>query len=262
MHASGSSTNSERACGQVLGDRRHALVERRRQRLDAEEVLALVDLIEHRARLRRRMRGAIAGLEQALAQPIAAREHRLAHRVHVDLLDGAHGPLRLGIEEADRLDQIAEELDAQREAIERHEDVDDAAAHGERARILDDRHARVAALDQLVDRARRDRSPRPPAPRRRDRRRRRAAPPAAPAPAPRPPAPRAAIPCDRRNSVAMRCTMARRSGETSAHGAVSSHGRCATRDGAVGSSPAPGPADAMKKRRSRDQRLRRRLRRR
>ena len=68
--------------------------------------------------------------------------HRLAHRVHVDLVDGAHGPLRLGVEEADRLDQIAEELDAQREAIERHEGVDDAAAHGERARILDDRHAR------------------------------------------------------------------------------------------------------------------------
>ena len=56
----------------------------------------------------------------------------------------------------------------------------------------------------------------------------------------------------------MRCTMARRSGEVSAHGVVSSHGRWATRTGAVGSSAAPPPRRQEEAQIAR-QRLRRRL---
>ena len=55
--------------------------------------------------------------------------------------------LREGRERAHRLDLVAEELDAQRLAAGRREDVDDAAAHGELAAVVD-------ALDTLVARER------------------------------------------------------------------------------------------------------------
>ena len=52
--------------------------------------------------------------------------------------------LREGREGAHRLDLVAEELDAQRLAPRGREDVDDAAAHGELAAVVDALHALVA----------------------------------------------------------------------------------------------------------------------
>jgi len=53
-------------------------------------------------------------------------------------------PLREGRERADRLDLVAEELDPQRLSAGRREHVDDAAAHGELAAVVDPLHALVA----------------------------------------------------------------------------------------------------------------------
>ena len=58
-------------------------------------------------------------------------------------LDGVQRALRERRERANRLDLVAEELDAQRLPAGRREDVDDAAAHGELPAVVD-------ALDALV----------------------------------------------------------------------------------------------------------------
>src|SRR6266542_1257404 len=63
--------------------------------------------------------------------------------------------LREGREGADRLDLVAEELDAQRLAAGRREDVDDPAAHRELTTVVDALAARVAGegerLRQTLD---------------------------------------------------------------------------------------------------------------
>jgi hypothetical protein len=123
-------------------------VEGRRQRLDAEELATALHLLEERA-------GAVGGvvdlvgrLQQAAAdrgQPLVGGGHRLADRVDRHLVDGAQRALRAGVEEADRLDQVAEELDARRVAAERREEIEDAAADREGARVLHHRAAHEAA---------------------------------------------------------------------------------------------------------------------
>ena len=78
-------------------------------------------------------------------------EAPLGGRVDDRLVDGVQRALRERRERADLLDLVAEELDPQRLAAGRREDVDEPAAHGELAALLD-------ALDALV--ARRARAPR------------------------------------------------------------------------------------------------------
>ena len=73
---------------------------------------------------------------------------RLAHRVEHDAVDLAQRALRLGIEPAQRLDLVAEQLDPHRMRRERRVDIDDAAAQRERAGLVDDRRPRPAAVDQ------------------------------------------------------------------------------------------------------------------
>ena len=54
---------------------------------------------------------------------------RILHqREHRHLVDFHHGPLRIHIEAPDRLDQIAEKLDADRLRILGRENIEDAAA--------------------------------------------------------------------------------------------------------------------------------------
>src|SRR5204863_9898640 len=77
--------------------------------------------------------------------------HALAGRVQVDVGDGPQAPLRARIVELERVDLVAEELDAHREAVERWEDVDHAAAHGEGAGVVADRHAGVTGGGQAPD---------------------------------------------------------------------------------------------------------------
>ena len=55
------------------------------------------------------------------------------------------------VELADRLDLVAQQLYAQRQAAVRRIQIEDAAAHGELAPLLDQRHARVARGHQRLD---------------------------------------------------------------------------------------------------------------
>ena len=64
-------------------------------------------------------------------------EPPLGRRVDRDLVDRMQRALRERRERADALDLVAEELDAERLAAGRREDVDDAAADGELAALLD-----------------------------------------------------------------------------------------------------------------------------
>ncbi len=58
------------------------------------------------------------------------------------------GALRQRIDVPNRLDLVAEQLDANRAVALRREDVDDAAADGERAGVVGDVLADVAELDE------------------------------------------------------------------------------------------------------------------
>ena len=55
----------------------------------------------------------------------------------VDALDSRHAPLRDRVERAERLDLVAEEIDADRPVPVGGEKIDDAAAPGKRARCVD-----------------------------------------------------------------------------------------------------------------------------
>ena len=60
-------------------------------------------------------------------------------------------PLRRRVEQPERLDRVAEQLDAQRPAVERAEDVDDPAAGREGAQVLDQRRRLVAHVGQPAE---------------------------------------------------------------------------------------------------------------
>ena len=82
----------------------------------------------------------------ALAAPLGG-------RVDARLLDRVQRPLGEGREGAHLLDLVPEELDAQRLAAGRGEDVDDASAHGELASLLDPVDALVAGARERLGEA-------------------------------------------------------------------------------------------------------------
>ena len=83
-----------------------------------------------------------------------ARQLHLAHRHEVEALELAGGALRLRVEGADRLQRVAEEVEADRLRQRRREQVDDAAAHGVFAGVAHGGVAREPVdfqpFDQLV----------------------------------------------------------------------------------------------------------------
>ena len=66
------------------------------------------------------------------------------------LIDGPGRTLRRRVVAADRLDRVADELDAQRLGVARREHVHDAAAHAELTVLVDRVLAREAGLEQLL----------------------------------------------------------------------------------------------------------------
>lgn len=58
------------------------------------------------------------------------RQRHLAHRVEIEGADLAGGALAGGIEAADAFQRVSEEIEAHRLFRPRHEDIEDAAAHG------------------------------------------------------------------------------------------------------------------------------------
>ena len=130
-----------RRCDQLV-------VKRRGQRLDADEHLALLELLDQPARRLGRERDLVGVGAQPAAHVARAGVDRLAHRMEVDPLDRAQRALRLGVEPAQRIDLVAEQLDPHRVRRERRVDVDHPAAHRERARFVDHGRAGPAACDQ------------------------------------------------------------------------------------------------------------------
>src|SRR4051794_11079879 len=87
-------------------------------------------------------------------------ELQLAGRADDEALEPAGAALAQRIELADRLDLVAEEIDAQRRRRAGREEIDDAAAHGEFARL---RHRPAAGItigrQELHERLRRQLRP-------------------------------------------------------------------------------------------------------
>ena len=73
-----------------------------------------------------------------------------ADRDDDDLIGGAGGTLRRRIEPAQRLDHVADELEADRLGIAGRKDVDDAAADREGAVLVDGIFASEAGVDEQV----------------------------------------------------------------------------------------------------------------
>ncbi len=157
--------DDERARGQVVEHRLHARVKGRRERLHAEERLALVDLLEQVARLRRRVRRGVGGGQDLGARIGTLGSDGVAHGVQVQLAQRAQRALRGRVVQAQRLDLVAVKLDAHGVLVDGGKDVDDGATHGERAGILDDGRAREAGAreggDGLLAIERRARADRP-----------------------------------------------------------------------------------------------------
>ena len=147
-HASGSTISQRASAGHVRLGADHLVVKRGRQALDADEHLAGLELLDQPPRRLRRVRDLVGVLAQPRAHVACAGRDRLAHRMQVHVIDLAQRALRLGIEPAQRLDLVAEQLDAHRMRRERRVDVDHAAAHRERAGLVDDRRARPATGDE------------------------------------------------------------------------------------------------------------------
>ena len=78
---------------------------------------------------------------------VAAREP-LAGWADAHLVDAFDGALRVGVEAADRLHLVAEELDAHRRRLGGREDVDEAAAPRGLPRLLDERADLVPGIDE------------------------------------------------------------------------------------------------------------------
>ncbi len=95
--------------------------------------------------LRLRGRPSEAILEE---RPFLSRFPRRRECRHVDRLQTLARPLRVGVEDADRRDPVAVELDAKRQLPVRRKDVEEPAAHREIARLDDQISAAVAELGQ------------------------------------------------------------------------------------------------------------------
>jgi hypothetical protein len=125
------------------GELRHA---QRVAELDARpELLAhdVLDFVRLPDEVRRRERRNEIGRDRRRLALLVVDEHRLeiagealGRRVDGRLVELVERPLREGRERAQRLDLVAEELDAHGLSAGRGEDVDDAAAHGELPALL------------------------------------------------------------------------------------------------------------------------------
>ncbi len=137
-----------RVRGEVAADRHELVVERGGKALDAHEHPPGLDLLDHLPRGLRGERDLVRVVAEPLPHVARAGGDGLAHRVQVDHVDRAQRALALRIEHAERFHLVAEQLDAHRVRRERREHVDEAAAHGERARLVHHGRARPSPRDE------------------------------------------------------------------------------------------------------------------
>jgi hypothetical protein len=141
----------ERAGGQEVGERPELVVEVGQQRLHARQHEAGAHGLDEVASLLAREADVggprVDGTRRRLPEPVL---REFAHGQEQHVLDAIERALRRGVEEPDALDVVAEELEADGARVADGEDVEDAAAHGEVARVLHERHAMVAPAGETL----------------------------------------------------------------------------------------------------------------
>ena len=144
---SGSQTTAIAARGQHVDQQLHVVDQHRRQRLHALDRDALGDLAEQFAPARGAPRRSCGGPRPHLVGQQQLAAGRRPQAVLGDLQRALVGDLEV----ADLLDVVAPELHPQRVLLGRREDVQDAAAHGELAALLDQLDPGVRGGRQAVD---------------------------------------------------------------------------------------------------------------
>ncbi len=135
-----------RPLGQDVQEQFHVVDEDRGQRLHALDGDALGDLAEQFAQL-----GVVLGEGGGPLAHVRGQQQLAAGRGPQAVLGDLQGALVGDLEVADLLDVVAPELDPERVLLGRREHVEDAAAHGELAALLDQLHARVRRCRQRLD---------------------------------------------------------------------------------------------------------------
>ena len=124
----GAGVEHEGRVADIVEQRVEAVVEERQPVLEADRAPAFADCgVEG---IVRRGRAELLGVELAEATDRVGREPRLAHRHEVEGAELADAALGLGIEGADRLQRVAEEVEPDRVRRARRIEVEDAAARG------------------------------------------------------------------------------------------------------------------------------------
>src|SRR5581483_8792206 len=112
---------------QIIEQRLQPLVEQRQPVLETGIALPGADRLVKRIVLANRAEQ--LAIARAEARDRRLIERRLADRLEREAVDARGADLRHRIEAADRLDRVAEEIDAQRLLGPRREEIDDATAH-------------------------------------------------------------------------------------------------------------------------------------
>ena len=123
--------HEQRVGPQVLQGRHHLPVENRGQRLDPEEVLAGLDLLEQVAGLAGGQRGGVGRRQHPRARLRARGQDGLAHRMDVGLGELPQSALAAGVEQPHRLELVAVQLEPHRVAVDRGEQIHHRPPHRE-----------------------------------------------------------------------------------------------------------------------------------
>ena len=137
----GERLHRDRRAGQIIEQRVELGVEQRQPVLHAGMAAAFRDRLVERIARRGAERFHIALAETA---DRLGGELKLGHRHEIERAQGVHRALRLGIERADRLQRVAEEVEPHRIAGAGRIEIDDAAAHRVVARLAHRGHAVIA----------------------------------------------------------------------------------------------------------------------
>ena len=142
----GARVEHERRVADIVEQRVHALVEQRQPMLEADRAPTLAHrLVERVAAARRAEFGGI-GLAEAADR--LGRQPRFADRREIERAQWTDAELRLGIEGADRFQRVAEEIEPDRRRGAGRIEVEDAAAGGEFADVVDRADAHEAAVGE------------------------------------------------------------------------------------------------------------------
>ena len=145
-HPFGVTDDDVRAGRQLVEQQRHLLDEHGGERLHALDGLAATDRVQQLTQLR-----VLGEQRRRLALHVLGEQQLAARRRPQPVLGDLERALVGHLEVADLLDLVTPELHAQRVFLGGREDVQDAAAHGEVAALLDELGAGVTGSDEVGD---------------------------------------------------------------------------------------------------------------